>query len=286
MAERLLDESPEDRQEIMALVFKLAELEGENVEGFMNRVSKSMSRAISATVEDVTGTRDARGSLIDPNVLIPKFLELEDDKIGSRRSDIRELMQDLRMARNTYRDITAQGTGEMIAQTTASNIHYMGMFALGGAGVGAMVMDMASKADEQYRIEYPDMNADSRWTMSMAKGIVDAGIESFNTKFIFGGFPTLTKFVGGTGLRRALGVFGVRAGVAQFTEYGEEVAQSMTYPIFHKMWVAAGADIPDVAQEDWDRNFWMMEEGDKVPFWDGELFVSLLGLSIMTPAGS
>ena len=46
------------------------------------------------------------------------------------------------------------------------------------------------------------------------------------------------------------------------------------------------ADVEAVAQEDWDANFWMYkEDGEKVPFWDGELFTSLLGLSVLMAGG-
>ena len=283
MANQLMEESPEDRQEILSLIFKLAELEGEEVEGAVNRVAKSMQRAISGSIEDITS--GSTKALLDPNVFIPKALEIKDDKIAEPLRQRTELMQDLRMARNIYKDIEAQGTGEMIAQTTAANIHYAGMFALGWAGFGAMALDMASKRDEQLRIEYPDMSPDTRWSISQADAVVDASLERFKYKMVFSGFPTLTKFVGGTGVRRAAGVFGVRVASAQATNYAEEVAQNMTNPIFHKMWVAAGADIPDVTQEDWDRNFWMMEDGDKVPFIDGELFVSLLGMSMLGAGG-
>ena len=283
MANQLMEESPEDRQEILSLIFKLAELEGEEVEGAVNRVAKSMQRAISGSIEDITS--GSTKALLDPNVFIPAALEIVDDKIAEPLRQRTELMQDLRMARNIYKDIEAQGTGEMIAQTTAANIHYAGMFALGWAGFGAMALDMASKRDEQLRIEYPDMSPDTRWSISQADAVVDASLERFKYKMVFSGFPTLTKFVGGTGVRRAAGVFGVRVASAQATNYAEEVAQNMTNPIFHKMWVAAGADIPDVTQEDWDRNFWMMEDGDKVPFIDGELFVSLLGMSMLGAGG-
>ncbi|MHA2065690.1 MAG: hypothetical protein ACXABY_15040, partial [Candidatus Thorarchaeota archaeon] len=281
MADRLLEESPENRQQIMGLIFKLAELEGGEVEGAVDRVAKSLGRAFGATVEDI-GSGSARFNM---GAFIPDFIEPEDDQIEKNRTQRRELMQDLRMARNTYRDITAQGTTEMIAQTTASNIHYMGMFALGPAGVGLMSLDMASKADEQYRMEYPDMDADTRWGLSIAKGIIDAGSEKIKVGALFGGFPSLTKFIGGSGVKRAAGVLGVRVAAAQGVQYVQESGQGMTYPILHKMWVAAGADIPDVDQEVWDRDFWMMEEGDRVPFWDADLFVSMLGLSILTSGG-
>jgi hypothetical protein len=287
LANKLMEESPEDQEQILSFVFKLTEMEGELVEGSVNRVFESFTNAVNASVEDIiSGTEPRGGTRQLANKFLPKSMELGADELELKQDRRLGLRQALRRAESNYRRIEAQGTGEMIAQTTAANVHYMGMFALGWAGMGAMWMDMSSKSDEQYRLQYPDMDADARWGMAVQDGLFDMVVEKAKYTAIFGGFPSLTKLVGGKGIMRAAGVLGVRATAANVAQYGEEAVQGMSNSVLQHIWNTVGADVPAVAQEDWDENFWMYkEDGEKVPFWDGELFVSLLGLSVLMAGG-
>ena len=284
----LLDLSEKDMRQTVELVLEIAALESEKVDGSMSKMATNFQKAVGGSGEDIMTSSVKRGTTLKRrwNLLVPEKYEWDKTDAEVKGEKHRELMQILRQARNTYRDSEAEGFWESVGSGITSNVHYFAMFAMPfGIGKSAMAMDMAAKADEQLRLEYPDMNPDLRWELSGTVGVLQMFTENIQMGWVTKGFPSVTKLIGGTGAKRTAGVLAARLLAANASEYGEEVVQSATKTLMHKVWHEVGVDIPDVNQKDWDDNFWYWEDGDMIPFWDADIFTSLVGLSALGVGG-
>lgn len=284
--------TPQQRLKVLGLVAEQAQDQGEDIDGFFKRMGRAVmsgaargGRAIAASVADTQTTiisdilRAGRvpenfnpenpgqswEAVTVPNEAVTPLrpltaeersqLEEQRDIAAGQTALNRDLMSQVPAIRRFIREET-DGFWQGFANAAvmgAESVPLMLAAAVPPVAVNFYYQDARGKLE----FDAPEASEAQKESIALATGLLSAGIDRLQIGLTFGRLPRANAWLLQRGTVGQVASIGLRAGVVAGAEFGQEVAQELTYPAMRQLAAALSEDVPHV---DWSREFTQLNE--------------------------
>ena len=266
-----------DSDRVVNMVKRLAQTGSFSIEGEVT--PESAKAAISGYVEkaralsgaDILGTGDTflkmAAEQFGPG---RKFTPEEEKVVLSEINRMERRTQLARQVRNAA--VTSDPVKNIFASAIGSSAAMLPIASMGSAGLAISAQMYAGSEYDDLRTKYPTLSADKARDIANISGVVMAGLDKLEVKFLSGKLPSLNKLiqdgVAGSVVKRA----GIRTIEGMAFENLQEGAQDLTTPVVQEIMSRVQTDIPQV---DWK------QEMDNFLGSRGDVFLGTLPLVLI-----
>lgn len=248
------------RDEFLYVLGKVSEQEGVNVDGFLARNAKGVSRTVERMAK--AGMR-----LID---------QVKTEAAGVSNESLRDrqwnqFQADIGDLKGNVARIEASNDFEKIANFTTASLPYM-VFAATGVGTGLIAATEAQGFSENMRAENPNLTYAESMQVALPAGAVYAGIEKLQVGGLLGKFPGMQGVVNKFTSGKPLGSWVRRVAATTLYEYGQETFQDAVEPLSRDIANQFKAEVPE---GDWS-TFEVVSK---------DRFLGVIGLSVLGGTG-
>lgn len=274
----------EQRIRVLGLVAEQAENQGEQIEGFFNRMGRAFrsgadrfGRSVEAVANagvpevindilkagrvpkdfDVEFPGRSWEAITVPNENVTEFRPLTDDerKQLAEQRDIaagmtalnRDLMSQVPAIRQFIRQ-ESEGFWAGVANASAmamESLPVMLAAPIAPLSVNFYYQDARGRLD----LEAPEASAAAKDRIALATGLISAGIDRLQIGLTFSKLTRANAWLLQQGIPGKLASMGLRAVTVGAAEFGQEIAQDLTLPVLQDFAAALNNDIPHV---DWE----------------------------------
>ena len=221
------------RDDFLYVLGKISEQEEVNVDGFIARNAKGMSRTVERMAK--AGMR-----LID---------QVKTEASGVSNESLRDrpwnqFQADIADLKGNVARIEASNDFEKIANFTTASLPYM-VFAATGVGTGLIAATEAQGFSENMRAENPNLTYEESMRVALPAGAVYAGIEKLQVGGLLGKFPGMQGVVNKLTSGTSLGSWARRVAATTLYEYGQETFQDAVEPLSRDIANQFKAEVPE-----------------------------------------
>lgn len=151
--------------------------------------------------------------------------------------------------------VTSDPVKNIFASAIGSSAAMLPIASMGAPGLVVSAKMYAGSEYDDLRTKYPTLSADKARSIANISGVVMAGLDKFEVKFLTGKLPSFNKLikdgVAGSAIKRA----GIRTIEGLFFENFQEGAQDLTIPVVQEIMSRLQTDIPQVDWQQEKKNF-------------------------------
>lgn len=149
----------------------------------------------------------------------------------------------------------------VFSSAIGSSAAAMPFIAMGFGGGAILAQGYAGMEYDQLRLQYPDMSPQQAAGISVASGVVQAGLDRLEFNFLRGRLPSFSNLIEKGVMSSVLKRSGIRFAEGMAFENLQEGLQDISTPVVHELATKLSADVPSVKwQEEWES--WYSQRAD------------------------